>query len=154
MERFKSIIIIIGIIILIFGYSYYRYQKRNKGIKAVNEYCEKNNLIKVFYLNETNFNIFDKLLENKSQINFLLINSKSVEKKDNNKYWVQCSQWLDPQDMKTLTNFLVNRNEDNFEITILDLYGKPSDYDTLSINEIKGKIFEIIDNWIKNEYDK
>lgn len=82
---------------------------------------------------EMHLNIFDRLLEDKSQFNFVFVASDDIEKKDNENYCVQFSTWTDAKKLETKTNYTLERENDTFKIKINDLFWVPIDYDSLNI---------------------
>ena len=153
MERFKTIIIILILLGLFLGYSYYNYNNRAKAVKEVEEYRKKNNLTQIWHLREIHFNVFfDWLLKDKSQCDFIFVNTDAIYKRDNENYKVDFSRWRDAQELETLTNYTLERNKNKYKITINDLFWIPTARDSLYEKEIKGTIFEIVNDWINNEY--
>jgi len=151
-ERLKNSILVLILLGVFFGYSYYNYSIRRKAVNAIEEYRIKNNLIEIWSYREMHFNIFDWLLEDKSQFNFIFVSADLIEKKDNKDYWVYFSSWKDAQNIETLTNYKLERNKDKFRIAINDLFLQPTERDSLNINEIEGTVFETVDNWVREEY--
>ncbi|WP_430974203.1 hypothetical protein [Sunxiuqinia rutila] len=150
MERLKSILIILVLIAGFLGYSYFNYNKRRKAVDAVEEYRKTNNLVQIWHFREMHLNIFDKIIADKSQFNFIFVNASSVKKINNKHYWVQFSSWKNAQKLETLSHYTLDREDETFKITINDLFWVPEDRDTLNLDEIEGTVFEITDNWIKD----
>jgi hypothetical protein len=149
MKTIKSILPILIVLILFLGYSYYNYSKRAKAVDGVESYMNKNNFKRIWNFREAHFNVFDWIIEDKSQFNLIYVNADMLEKETNENYWVQFSSWKKPEDLESLTNYTVKRQGDKFQITINDLFWVPTDKDSLTTGEIKGTVFEIVDNWIK-----
>ena len=152
MERLRTIIIILILLGAFFGYSYYNYNGRANAVNAVEEYRKENNLTQIWHFREMHFNVFDWLLDDKSQNSFIFVNSNVIKKEDNENYRVQFCNWKDAQKLETMTNYTLERTGDKFRITVNDLFWLPTNNDSLDSKEAKGTIFEIVDNWIKNEY--
>jgi hypothetical protein len=154
MSKPKIFLIIIIIICIFLGYSYYNYNNRAKGIYAVEEYSKINNLTSIWHLRELHFNIFDWILGDKTQFNFILVSKKSIRINSNENYWILFTSWKDPQKQETLKNYLVNRNNEKFYIIIHDSLGLPIERDSLYEKEISETIFEVVNDWIKVENSK
>ena len=152
MERLKKSLIALGVIGIFVVYSYFNYNIRREAVNKVEEYGKEVGLTKIFWLREIHFNLFDWLIEDKTQNNFIFVKKKLIKIKNNNNYFVPFSNWKNPQKNETLTNYTVEKQNRNFKIVIYDQFWNPVDKDSIIENNIKGKIFEIVDNWIKEEY--
>jgi hypothetical protein len=151
--KLLKIVLIISIIISAFvGYSYYNYNKRSKYLNAVESFKRKNNLTEIWYIREGQFNIFDWLLQEKTQKYFIFINEELTSKLDNSNYTVYCVQWKEPNDPSTLKNYVVRREGKIFHIDIKNIFNLQLRSDSLSIDEVKGTIFEVVDGWIQGKF--
>jgi hypothetical protein len=139
-------------LVVFLGYSYYNYDNRRKAVDTVEEYRKKNDLTQICHNREMHFNVFDWFIEDKSQIYYVFVNAVGIEKNDYSKYWVQFSRWKDPQDLKTLSNYMLERKKDDYYITTYDLFWMPTYHDSLDIKEIKGTVFETVNDWIRDKY--
>ena len=110
---------------------------------------DKNNFKRIWNFREAHFNIFDWIIADKSQLSFVFVNAEMLKKESNTDYWIQFSSWKNPQDLESLTNYTLQRQGDKFQITVSDLFWVPTDKDSLTVNEIQGTVFEIVDNWVK-----
>lgn len=148
MNRLKSILPVLALLIAFLGYSYYNYSKRAKAVNAVQAYMDKNNMKSIWHFREAHLNLFDWVIEDKSQFNFIYVNEDLLKKRSCTDYWIQFSSWKNPQDIETLTNYTVKRQGDNFNVIMSDLFWIPNDKDSLTSEEINGTVFQIVDNWI------
>jgi hypothetical protein len=67
-------------------------------------------------------------------------------------YTAYVQKWIEPCDLSTKYNLSFERKEDIFLITGYDLMWLEEYKDTLLISEIDNTIFEVTDEWIRNNY--
>jgi hypothetical protein len=152
MEKIRPYLILLGIISAFLLYSFFNYSLRRKAVNKVENYSKEAGLTKIFYLREMHLNPFDFVIEDKTQNSFIFVDKSSIKLNDTNNYYVSFSNWKEPENDETLTNYTLKRENNIFKITFHNSTMKQIDKDSILSSEIEGKIFEVVDNWIKNDY--
>jgi len=154
MERVKTYLTLFLLILSFLGYSYYNYNKRAKAIKTVEVFQQHQNFKRIWHLKEGHFNIFDRILGEKNQYDFIFISPGTSFYSNDNKYWVHACSWSDPLNAKEIYYYTIKRDSNLIKVWYNDLFWVPQDSDVLIIDEIKGTEIERVDNWIKKEGKK
>jgi len=149
--RFQTIGIFIGLVVAFLCYSYYNYNNRSKALRLVEVFRTKERLTTINYFREMHFNVFDVLISDKSQTDFLEIDTNTIIKKDSNNYEVSFTNWKTPEDINSKFNYRVQRINDKLFITIKNIFWVTKNRDTLSTGNLKRTIFDIVNNYVKTK---
>lgn len=150
MRKLKPILIVLALISLVLSYSYFNYKKRDKALTSLEQYCKTNGLIEVFHLRELQFNVFDWLIKDRTQISLVLVDPESFEK-DNTNYSIYMEFWQNPKDLSTKRNYELIKEDDKFIIHHFDLFRTPNGVDTLNINDNR-TYFHDVNDWVITKY--
>ncbi|MCK6650144.1 MAG: hypothetical protein L6Q66_10865 [Bacteroidia bacterium] len=149
MKYLKVVLVILIVLSFPLGYSYFNYSKRSKSLDFINSEIREKGLIKISFFKEFHFNIFDWILEDKSDNFIIALDPHSIRRDDGDSYSVRFVRYDDPRDINTFTNYTLERTKVKYYYMISDFMWDPIKQDSFLLNEINGSLFQCIDIWMK-----
>lgn len=140
------------LLVLIIGYHYYNYANRRNALDLVEKFKSKNELTQIWHNREIHDNIFDFLLGEENDFNFLFVQKNSVSYTNGKKYKIEAVRWQYPTDLNSLRRFIISRDYDRYMIATFREDFTFVGLDTLTQDQIDETIFVTVDGWIQDNY--
>jgi hypothetical protein len=148
-EKYLSLLVLL---VLIIGYHYYNYANRRNALDLVEEFKSKNELTQIWHNREIHDNIFDFLLGEENEFNFLFVQKRTVSYTDRKKYKIEAVAWQYPTDLNSFRRLVISRDYDRYIIASFREDYSFVGMDTLTKHQIERTWCEVVDGWVRDNY--